>query len=82
MNVNVLLGERPVIPLGTIPVLANVIDVGAINISHVIKSDGIEWQLRLIGAPNTVGRIVLSVRSKQSKVALVDASLNHEFCCE
>ena len=83
MDVNVLLREGPLGPVGTVPVLAPVVHICAINIANVLRLKPIERQLRLVFAPGAVFRVYVGKYAPQDAIiALVHISFDHQICGE
>ena len=82
MDINVLLREGPLGPVGTVPVLAPVVHICAINIANVLRLKMIERQLRLVFAPGAVFRVNVGNYAQEAVIALVHISFNHQICGE
>ena len=83
VDINVLLREGPLGPVGTVPVLAPVVHICAINIANVLRLKPIERQLRLVFAPGAVFRVYVGKYAPQDAIiALVHISFDHQICDE
>ena len=78
MEFNILLSEGPVLPGRTVPVLAPVVDISAINIANILVLERIEGQLGLIRTPCAIRRVVVRDIAKETIEALVHFSFDHE----
>ena len=78
MDFNILLSEGPVLPCRTVPVLAPVVDISAINIANILVLERIEGQLGLIRTPCAIRRVVVRDIAEATIEALVHFSFDHE----
>ena len=78
MDVNILLSEGPVLPCRTVPVLAPVVDISAINIANILVLERIEGQLGLVRTPCAIIRVVVRESAEETIGALVHSGFDHE----
>ena len=51
---DVLLTERPFIPICTVPVIAPIFDIGTVYVADVLKVQSVYWKLGLICTPEAI----------------------------